>query len=136
MVSFSSYMDETAQMADFILPNHIYLERYEDVPAANGFNKPIIGLSKPVVDPQFNTQHTGDVIIQLAKSMGGFIADAFAWDNYEACLKETLGERWEELAEKGYWIDSGYEAPGWKGGLETASSKFEFTSDDINSLSR
>ena len=136
VVSFSSYMDETAQMADFILPNHIYLERYEDVPAASGFQKPIIGLSKPVVDPQFNTRNTGDVIIQLAKSMGGFIADAFAWDNYEACLKETLGERWEELAEKGYWIDSGYEAPGWKGGFETASSKFEFTSDDINSLSR
>ncbi|NNL74993.1 MAG: molybdopterin-dependent oxidoreductase [Desulfobacterales bacterium] len=136
VVSFSSYMDETAQMADFILPNHIYLERYEDVPAASGFQKPIIGLSKPVVDPQFNTKHTGDVIIQLAKSMGGFIADAFSWDNYETCLKETLGEKWDELAENGYWVDSVYEAPGWKGGFETASGKFEFTSAEINSLSR
>lgn len=136
VVSFSSYMDETAEMADFILPDHIYLERYEDVPAASGFNKPIIGLSKPVVDPQFNTKHTGDVIIQLAKKMGGFIADAFAWDNYEACLKETLGERFEDLAENGYWLDSGYEAPGWNEGFETASTKFEFSSDDINSLSR
>jgi anaerobic selenocysteine-containing dehydrogenase len=136
VVSFSSYMDETAEMADFILPNHIYLERFEDVPAANGFQKPIIGLSKPVVDPQFNTKHTGDVIIQLAKSMGGFIADAFSWDNYETCLKETLGERFDELTENGYWIDSEYEAPGWKEGFETASTRFEFTSDDINSLSR
>ncbi len=136
VVSFSSYMDETAQMADFILPNHIYLERYEDVPAATGFQKPIIGLSKPVVDPQFNTKYTGDVIIHLAKSMGGFIADAFPWENYEACLKETLGDRWDKLVENGYWIEPEFTAPGWKEGFQTASTRFEFTSDDINSLSR
>ncbi len=136
VVSFSSYMDETAQMADFILPNHIYLERYEDVPAASGFQKPIIGLSKPVVDPQFNTKYTGDVIIHLAKSMGGFIADAFPWENYEACLKETLGDRWDKLVENGYWIEPEFTAPGWKEGFQTASTRFEFTSDDINSLSR
>jgi len=136
VVSFSSYMDETAQMADFILPNHIYLERYEDVPVATGFQKPIIGLSKPVVDPQFNTKYTGDVIIHLAKSMGGFIADAFPWENYEACLKETLGDRWDKLVENGYWIEPEFTAPGWKEGFQTASTRFEFTSDDINSLSR
>ncbi len=136
VVSFSSYMDETAEMADFILPNHIYLERYEDVPAATGFQKPIIGLLKPVVDPQFNTKHTGDVIIQLAKSMGGFIADAFPWENYEACLKEALGDRWDGLVENGYWTDSGFTAPGWKEGFETASTRFEFASDDTSSLSR
>ena len=136
VVSFSSYMDETAQMADFILPNHIYLERYEDVPAATGFQKPIIGLSKPVVDPQFNTKYTGDVIIHLAKSIGGFIADAFPWENYEVCLKETLGDRWDNLVENGYWIDSEFTALGWEEGFETASTRFEFTSDDINALSR
>jgi anaerobic selenocysteine-containing dehydrogenase len=123
-------------MADFILPNHIYLERYEDVPAATGFQKPIIGLSKPVVDPQFNTKYTGDVIIHLAKSIGGFIADAFPWENYEACLKETLGDRWDNLVENGYWIDSEFTALGWEEGFETASTRFEFTSDDINALSR
>ena len=32
VVSFSSYMDETAMQADLILPNHNYLERYGDVP--------------------------------------------------------------------------------------------------------
>ena len=136
VVSFSSYMDETAEMADFILPNHIYLERYEDVPAATGFQKPIIGLSKPVVDPQFNTKYTGDVIIHLAKSMGGFIADAFPWENYEACLEETLGDRWDDLVENGYWTDPGFAALGWEEGFETASTRFEFTSDGIDSLSR
>jgi anaerobic selenocysteine-containing dehydrogenase len=55
VVSFSSYMDETAQNADLILPNHAYLERYEDIPTPAGMPKPVIGLSRPVVEPQFNT---------------------------------------------------------------------------------
>ena len=33
IVSFSPFMDETAALAHYILPNHIFLERYEDVPA-------------------------------------------------------------------------------------------------------
>ena len=88
VVSFSPYMDESAKNADLILPNHTYLERYEDVPTPVGFQKPVIGLSKPVVEPQFNTQHIGDVIIQLANTMGGSLSDAFPWDSYEACLEE------------------------------------------------
>lgn len=36
VVSFSSFMDETAKNADLILPNHTYLERYEDVPPPPG----------------------------------------------------------------------------------------------------
>ncbi len=69
VVSFSSYMDETAAQADLILPNHMYLERYEDVPIARGFPIPIISLVQPVVEPLYNTRHVGDVIIQLAKVM-------------------------------------------------------------------
>ena len=68
--------------------------------------------------------------------MGGFIADAFPWENYEACLKETLDDKWDKMVENGYWIEPEFTAPGWKEGFETVSTRFEFTSDDINSLSR
>ncbi len=63
IVSFSPYMDETAAMADYILPGHSHLERYEDVPAAMGFPRPIIGLAKPVCTPLFDTKHVGDAVI-------------------------------------------------------------------------
>ena len=102
VVSFSSYMDETASNADLILPNHVYLERYEDVPTLAGLSKPIVGLARPVVKPQFNTKPVGDVIMLMAKALGGKIADAFPWDNYEACLKETLGIKWDALMENGF----------------------------------
>ena len=136
VVSFSSYMDETAAMADLILPNHMYLERYEDVPVTSGIQYPMIGLVKPVVNPQFKTKHTGDVMISLAKALGGFIASAFPWESYEACLEETLGDKWEPLMEQGYWINAGSKAPAWREAFETASGKFEFVNKEIDALPR
>ncbi|MCJ7617159.1 MAG: molybdopterin-dependent oxidoreductase, partial [Desulfobacterales bacterium] len=106
VVSFSSYMDETASDSDLILPNHVSLERYEDVPTTSGLQKNIIGLVRPVVKPQFSTKNVGDTIMLIAKALGGSIAEAFPWDSYEACLKETLGAKWDVLVENGFWSDS------------------------------
>ena len=133
VVSFSSYMDETAQNADLILPNHIYLERYEDVPTPVGMIQPLIGLSKPVVDPQLDTRHVGDVIIQMAKGLGGSVADTFPWDSYDSCLKETLGGKWNSLIEDGFWSDSGLRIQAFETSFDTASGKFELISRDTGS---
>jgi anaerobic selenocysteine-containing dehydrogenase len=131
VVSFSSYMDETAAQADLILPNHMYLERYEDVPIARGFPKPVISLTQPVVEPLYNTRHTGDVIIQLAQKLGGTIADAFAWEDYATCLEETLGDRWDTLVEEGFQVDDEFSGSEWADAFETDSGKFEFSNDTI-----
>jgi anaerobic selenocysteine-containing dehydrogenase len=130
IVSFSSYMNETAQYADLILPNHTYLERFEDVPTPTGMPKPVIGLSKPVVEPQFDTKHIGDVIILLARALGGNISDAFPWNNYEACLKDTLKDRWQTMIENGFWSDPYFRAPGWEASFGSPSEKFEFVNSD------
>jgi anaerobic selenocysteine-containing dehydrogenase len=133
VVSFSSYMDESAAQADLILPNHIYLERYEDVPFARGFPKPILGLTQPVIEPLYDTQHTGDVIIHLAKEMGGTVAEAFPWDNYQGYLEETL-EDLASLLEKGFRLDDEFSSSDGSGAFETESSKFEFSNSEIKSL--
>jgi menaquinone reductase, molybdopterin-binding-like subunit len=130
VVSFSSYMDETAQFADLLLPNHVFLERYEDVPTPVGLNQPVIGLIKPVVKPQFNTRHVGDVIIQIAKGLGGSVANAFPWDSYHSCLKETLNDKWESLVAKGFWSDTGLMDRNPTSPFDTASGKFEFINPD------
>jgi anaerobic selenocysteine-containing dehydrogenase len=134
VVSFSSSMDETSANADLILPNHVFLERYEDVPFARGFPRPIVGLTRPVVEPLYNTRHTGEVIIQLAQKMGGTVAQAFAWDSYDACLEESLADKWDTLLEDGYWVDSEFSAAAQTRHFETDSSKFEFSNSDINAL--
>ncbi len=134
VVSFSSYMDETAARANLILPSHIYLERYEDVPFARGFPQPIISLSQPVVAPLYDTRNVGDVIIQMAQNMGNPMAAAFPWDDYRICLEETLGDKWDTLTEEGFWVEAGFSVANWSQAFETDSAKFEFSNDDIKAL--
>lgn len=134
IVSFSSYMDETTSHADIILPEHGYLERYEDVPQPRTFHRPFIGLSRPVVKPQFNTRYAGDVLIALAGELGGAVSGAFPWKNYEHCLKETLADKWNVLNEEGYWMDASFSAPGWKNTFKTPTLKFDFSYGELFSL--
>lgn len=134
IVSFSSYMDETAQQSDLILPNHVYLERYEDVPQARSFNRPIIGLSKPIIKPQFNTKQSGDVVISLAQKMGGSVANSFPWKDYEQCLKETLADKWNTLMDNGFWVDKTFKAPGWRSAFKTPTLKCDFSYNELFSL--
>jgi anaerobic selenocysteine-containing dehydrogenase len=126
VVSFSSYMDETASQADIILPNHAYLERYEDVPTPAGFNRPFTGLCQPVVEPQFNTRNTGDVLIQLAQETGEVTAAAFPWESYEACLEETFADSWDTLTEEGFAIEEDFVPPAYASAFATGSGRFEF----------
>jgi anaerobic selenocysteine-containing dehydrogenase len=134
VVSFSSFMDETAARSHMILPQHLFLERYQDVAAARGFPEPIIGLVQPVVEPLYDTRHSGDILIQIAGKMGGAIADAFVWDSYEACLEETLEDKWDTLVEQGYWTDDAFAADDRPDAFETDSGKFEFSNTDIAAL--
>lgn len=133
IVSFSSYMDETAAQADLILPDHMYLERYQDVPVRAGLAQPVIGLTRPVVEPQYDTMHTGDVIIKIAKGLEGQVADAFPWDDYNDCLEKTMDDKWEDLDKNGFWFDESYQPKAWGDAFGGTFSKFAF-SDNIPSM--
>ncbi len=124
VVSFSSYMDETTLQADLILPNHMFLERYEDVPAPAGFARPLIGLVRPAVAPLYDTRHVGDVLIALAGALGGSVGKAFPWGDYQTCLRATLGSKWGRLRQDGFWWNPSFVPPAE--GFDTPSGKFEF----------
>jgi anaerobic selenocysteine-containing dehydrogenase len=126
VVSFSTYLDETVAQADLVLPNDHFLERYSDVPVMAGLMAPVIGLTRPLVDRQCNTRNTGDVVIQVAKSMGGAVGKAFPWTDYESCLKETLGGNWKPLMDKTYYIPQKNQEP--------APANFKFLSKRMASL--
>lgn len=132
IVSFSPWMNETAANSDIILPDHAHLERYLDVPAPPGAHKPVIGLSRPVVAPMFDTRHVGDALILLANAVGGTVADAFPWNSYHDCLKEAMAGKWKVLTEKGFWTEADYKPPAWMHSFKTDSKKFEFVNDKLN----
>lgn len=109
VASFATHMDETAALSDLILPVHSPLERWEDIPAPAALGKPVIGLSRPVVDIQFRTRHPGDAIMDIARALEGTVAESFPWEDYETCLKETLDGRWETMEETGFWQDDEFQ---------------------------
>jgi Fe-S-cluster-containing dehydrogenase component len=66
-VSFSSYPDETSELADLILPDHHSLEQWGDAEPVRG----TISLQQPAMDPVFDTRATSDVLIAAAKKDPG-----------------------------------------------------------------
>jgi anaerobic selenocysteine-containing dehydrogenase len=90
LVSFSSYMDETAQQADLILPNQMALERYDDAMGAPGVPYAYYAVASPILKPGPGTKHTGDVLLTLAKTLGGNVAAALPWKDYQSYLQKRV----------------------------------------------
>ncbi|MBV9775305.1 MAG: 4Fe-4S dicluster domain-containing protein [Gemmatimonadetes bacterium] len=64
-VSFSTFPDETSMLATLVLPNHHYLEAWDDdVPQAGVYN-----LVQPAMRPVFNTKQVGDVLLSVARRL-------------------------------------------------------------------
>jgi menaquinone reductase, molybdopterin-binding-like subunit len=110
VVALTSFMDESAEQADLVLPMPTFLERYED-DYIEGLGYPGIALRQPAIAPRHSTLSAGDFLLRVASNMGGHVAAAFPWDSYEAVLKyrlADLGADWQTLAELGVWITPGY----------------------------
>ena len=103
-------MDESTRYADLILPDHTFLERWQD-DFMEGLGYPGIALRQPVVEPVYDTRNTGDVLIELAHRVGGWMTDAMPWNNFVELLQTQLadvGASWETLTELGLWIEPPY----------------------------
>ena len=124
IVSFSPYMDDTTLMADLVLPDHTPLERWQDDPVFTNGGFPVLGIRQPVVEPLYQTKATGDVLLQIAKALGGEIAKAFPWSDFKEVMLygirgvfdakrgDTFGlqfeQAWTRLLERGGWWAPSY----------------------------
>jgi menaquinone reductase, molybdopterin-binding-like subunit len=90
LVSFSSYMDDTAQQADLIMPNQMALERYDDAIGVSGVPYAYYAVASPILKPGPGTKHTGDVILALGKKIGGKMSAALAWNDYQSYLQKRV----------------------------------------------
>lgn len=121
IVSFSSFFDESSQMADLILPDKTYLEKWQFVESSRMSKILTVGIAKPVVEDLFNTRSTEDVFLEIAKKMGPPVAAHFPWKNsYDFLLYKIdalfqthrgiiFADPFEEtqlklLEERGWWV--------------------------------
>ena len=145
IVSFSPFMDETTLYSDVVLPDGTYLERWQDDHVEPGLGFPMFGLRSPVLEkPLYDTRNTGDVIIQMARGIGGGVAKSFPWKDFQEALKDAVRgvfaskrgsiqtndfeEFWKTLIDRGLWRDSFYPFGEWRKRFRTPSGKFEFYS--------
>ena len=114
VVSIASTLDESAAHADLILPASTFLEVWGD-DYLEGTGYAGVSLRRPVVEPVHDTRNPGDVLIELAKRLGGPVADAFPWASYKDLVVERLsGFDWDKLEANGNWSELVYfnAAPG------------------------
>src|SRR5580658_10430501 len=104
--------DETAAMANLLLPTHHALESWRDTAPRAGIN----GLGQPVMQPVFESRALGDIMITSAKASG----DALPWSNTAAAVKAAwfdLNPKSGGLSAEDFWIKARRE-----GGLFEAAS--------------
>jgi molybdopterin-containing oxidoreductase family iron-sulfur binding subunit len=105
VVNFSSFPDETSEFADLLLPDHTPLEQWGD-------HQPLLGvhsLIQPAMNPVFETRATGDVLLEVARLVGGEVGAQFPWQNYQDYLKTNWKETYAPLASEdfeSFWRDT------------------------------
>lgn len=103
VVSFSPYRDETVdEVADLVLPDHTFLERWEIAVPAPALDRAILGVRVPVIAPVHDTRATGDVLLDITARLGGAVADALPWRSFRAASEERLDVTVDRYRD-GYW---------------------------------
>ena len=110
IVTFSSVLDESAAHADLILPASTSFEAWGDA-YVEGTGFPGLALSQPVVSPVHDTRGAGDILLALAQRLGGSVAAALPFANYQSLLKYRITGstiNWDDLVRNGAWSQMVY----------------------------
>jgi molybdopterin-containing oxidoreductase family iron-sulfur binding subunit len=111
-VSTATYLDETAAQCDLLLPNLHSLERWDDANPRAG----VFGLMQPVMEPVFPVRHTGDVLLDAARKLGGAYGK-FSAPDYKTHLRTAWNARtasdaeWRAALARGGLYEAAPEAP-------------------------
>ncbi|MFQ5746929.1 MAG: molybdopterin dinucleotide binding domain-containing protein [Gemmatimonadota bacterium] len=109
VLSLASHLDETAALADWILPASHELESWGDADIAPG----VRALAQPVMRPVFDTRQQEDILLAIAKGAGA--ETAFETDDFAAFLKSE----WKDRSEAG--SDAAFE-DWWREALKRGGS--------------
>jgi anaerobic selenocysteine-containing dehydrogenase len=115
VVAMSSFHDETTDMADIILPTSSYLESWGDDIPDPGVGFPVASISQPVVATLYDTLSAGDIVLALARQIGGELPIQMSWRSTEEYIKARWREEYE--MQDGGPNDSGFEEF-WHAALE------------------
>jgi menaquinone reductase, molybdopterin-binding-like subunit len=126
IVSFSSFLDETSVLADVVLPDHSPLESWLDDVPESGSAEAVLTLAAPAMRPLHDTRAMPDVLLEIAKTLGGTASEALPWKTFEEMLQSSfrelvkaeacdqsdgLDKLWARVLEQGGWWDGKCHVP-------------------------
>lgn len=90
VVSFDSFITETSEFADLILPGHTFLERWDEVSDVPSVAFSHMSVRQPVIEPLHDTRHPADVLADLGRALGGSLEKSFEVDSYRDVIRHCL----------------------------------------------
>lgn len=87
IASFSSFIDETSELADLILPDHSFLESWVDDAPESGTLTAVASVAPPSMLPLYNTRAMPDVLLDVADQLGDEVRRLLPWKSYQAMLQ-------------------------------------------------
>jgi anaerobic selenocysteine-containing dehydrogenase len=119
IVACTPFLNDTAAFADLILPDHVFLEKWDASRGVPTVEFQHFGVQQPVIEPLYDTRQTGDVLLQISQQLGGKVAEALPWQDTKAYLQalarrifdsgegtivsETAEVSWIEFLKKRGW---------------------------------
>ena len=88
IASFGSFIDDTSNFADLILPDHTFLESWVDSAPESGSMEAVPSSAGPVMKPLYNTRATADVLIEVAGKLKSPVA--LPWKSAEEVAKSAV----------------------------------------------
>ncbi|MEW6455493.1 MAG: molybdopterin-dependent oxidoreductase [Acidobacteriota bacterium] len=120
IISHSTFLDESSVYADLVLPKSTFFESWQDCIAFPLGRYTVFSVGQPAVESFGNMMNFYDLIIHVAKKIGGSVGESFLWRNYREVLdfsidgifKSNSGtiisyqdeeKEMAELEERGFW---------------------------------
>ena len=126
VVAFSAFMDDSAAQADLILPDQTFLEHWDVVKPEVTSGLRTLSIAQPIVRTMHEARDRADVLLALAKRLGGKVQQALPYADFKEFLKQRLTQEtvlkhgsfaaddldgfWTRFMETGVWTDE--PAPG------------------------
>jgi anaerobic selenocysteine-containing dehydrogenase len=134
VVAITPLLDETAALADLVLPANTFLEAWADCRTPYGSPVSSYGVARPLVKPYPEAKSVGDTLLALAAKLGGTVAQALPFASVEDALKLQAGPLGDpaDLAKKvGFTQDK----PAYGGfAFKTPSGRLDFTCQNLAGL--
>ncbi|MCE3246976.1 MAG: phsA [Geminicoccaceae bacterium] len=120
VIETSPFPSETSVFADVVLPDHTYLERWQDTPTYPFQGWPMTGLRVPAVKPVHDTKAFGNTLIEIGKRINGPMGEYYkklgSVENVVRSLargfEKNPGDNgvdsFEKWVEKGVWYRKPY----------------------------